>query len=105
MDLPLNQARLMAEAQRLMASPPAGSVGERPTPDLIRQHYGQRGWWWTHDWRGQRGELPNPLFIRETWGRWNLPDPPRAAPAQGKLPPAMQALINRRKRREQNGNQ
>jgi len=40
------------------------------TPELVRSKYGRGGWYYSTDWRGKRGELPNEKSVRETWGRW-----------------------------------
>lgn len=63
-----NKGRLLAEAKRLSAgTPPA-------TPELLRQHYNghPQSFWRSQDWRGKKGEAPNPATIRETWGQWAL---------------------------------
>jgi hypothetical protein len=79
MDARLNGSRLGKAASQL--------ARVEATPDLIRQHYGPGGWWYTHDWRGQKGEFPRPEQVIETWGQWTRPAPtpngnghPRAAP-------------------------
>lgn len=41
----------------------------RPTAALIVREYGQPGgYWYAHDWRGQKGEAPTPHFVTNTWG-------------------------------------
>lgn len=61
----------------------------RPTPDLIALHYEMpAGYWYTRDFRGQKGETPEPHWIQNTWGKAvsATPTPPngnghaRAAP-------------------------
>jgi hypothetical protein len=33
-------------------------------------------WWYANDWRGKRGDPPNPAQILDTWGRFkNYQDP------------------------------
>lgn len=66
----LNVGRLRSEAKLLSAA--ADPV---PSADLVREHYGTGGWWWSGDWRGAKGDHPSPANIRETWGRWALPGP------------------------------
>ena len=69
MELEPNKPRLIAEAKKLKGcSPP-------PLPEEVRLRYGKEGWWWSDDWRGQRGEWPSPATVRETWGRWTKPAP------------------------------
>lgn len=69
MELEPNKGRLLKEAGQLKAcSPP-------PSPQEVRHRYGKEGWWWSDDWRGQRGEWPSPATVRETWGRWTKPTP------------------------------
>jgi hypothetical protein len=63
MDFDANRGRLFREAELLAKATPT------PTPEAIRQHYGPRGWWRAHDWRGRKGEQPTPGAIRETWAR------------------------------------
>ncbi len=41
------------------------------TPDLIRKKYSLGGWYWSNNWRGQRGERPNETAIRESWNQWD----------------------------------
>lgn len=42
----------------------------RPTPELLERHYGQPdGYWFSRDWRGQKGDTPEPHFIQNTWGK------------------------------------
>ena len=38
-------------------------------PELVEINYSPGGWWYTHDWRGQKGEMPTPEQIVETIGR------------------------------------
>jgi hypothetical protein len=66
MDLQANKGRLMKEAKLLSVATP------KPTPELLRQYYnGNKGTFWrSHDWRGQKGEVPTPASVRETWGAW-----------------------------------
>lgn len=40
------------------------------TPELIKEKYGENSWWFKFDFRGQRGSLPTPMQIVETWGIW-----------------------------------
>jgi hypothetical protein len=54
---------------------------------VLLDKYQPGGWWYTHDWRGQKGEFPRPEQVIETWGQWTRPAPtpngnghPRAAP-------------------------
>lgn len=66
MQLEANRSRLFAEAKRLAkVVPPA-------TAELLREQYNGNadGYWRAQDWRGKKGEPPNPSTIRETWGRW-----------------------------------
>lgn len=58
----LNGARLAALASQLFK--------RGGTPELVQSRYGRGGWYYSADWRGKRGELPNEKAIRETWGRW-----------------------------------
>lgn len=74
MDTRLNGSRLGKAAAQL--------ARVEATPDLIRQHYGPGGWWYTSDWRGQKGEFPRPEQVIETWGQWT-----RAAPVANGKPP------------------
>ena len=67
MDTRLNGSRLGKAAAQL--------ARVEATPDLIRQHYGPGGWWYTSDWRGQKGEFPRPEQVIETWGQWTRPAP------------------------------
>ena len=64
----------------------------RPTPDLLALHYEMpAGYWYTRDFRGQKGETPEPHWIQNTWGKAVSPAPrvvpsgnghARAAPPQ-----------------------
>lgn len=64
----------------------------RPTPDLLALHYETpAGYWYAHDFRGQKGETPEPHWIQNTWGKAVSAAPrvvqggnghARAAPAQ-----------------------
>lgn len=64
----------------------------RPTPDLLRREYIQPGGhWYTHDWRGLKGQAPEPQHIAATWGaattyRDKSNGHARAAPATGYPP-------------------
>ncbi len=66
----LNVGRLRREAKRL-----SGAADPVPSADLVREHYGTGGWWWSGDWRGAKGDHPSPANIRETWGRWSKVGP------------------------------
>lgn len=63
-----NKGRLFKESKELCRAdaPPV-------TPDEIAAHYGPGGWWYSNDWRGQKGELPTLGAIRQTWGQWLKP--------------------------------
>ena len=55
----------------------------RPTPALIRQHYGTAGgYWYASDFRGKKGEAPEPHFVQNTWGKATSAAP-RVVPASG----------------------
>jgi len=87
MQLEPNKGQLLAEAKRLLLAEP------HPTPDEVASHYGDGGWWWMQDWRGQKGEWPKPSAIRATWGQW-LKQPPIRNGANGsgpRLNPALEA--------------
>lgn len=73
MELAANRARIFSEAKLLLKAKPT------PTPELVRQHYGERGSFWrAADWRGKKGEDPTPALIRETWGKWGSPPATRS---------------------------
>lgn len=36
-------------------------------------------WWYGHDWRGKRGEPPEPVAILDTWGRFKYQPQPQEA--------------------------
>ena len=44
------------------------------TPDALGVHTDDwqtfAHWWYRHDWRGKRGEPPNPHQVREEWGKF-----------------------------------
>lgn len=41
----------------------------RPTAALLNREYDQpTGYWYSHDWRGQKGEPPTPHIVTNTWG-------------------------------------
>lgn len=67
MDMAANKGQMLREAKTLSeCNPPA-------TPELLRTHYGENRttcWWWSHDWRGKKGEDPTPATVRATWGKW-----------------------------------
>lgn len=65
MDFNANKRTLINEARLLAVASPL------PTPELLRQYYNGGGWWVTNDWRGQRGQFPQPTSIRTTWGHWH----------------------------------
>ena len=50
------------------------------TPADVRASYGAGGWWYTHDWRGKKGQRPTPAQVRETWGQWSAPSANGRAP-------------------------
>ena len=90
MDLGGNRGKLFAEAKRLSVAQPT------PTPELIQQHYNGHAdcYWRKIDWRGKKGDDPNPATIRETWGKWlqngkaaapNMSDPEVAARMNAEL--------------------
>lgn len=60
-DLHLNGGRLGKSASKLVK---AGYL-----PELVEIGYAQGGWWYTNDWRGQKGAMPTPEQIVETIGR------------------------------------
>lgn len=61
MDYASNIGRLFAEAKQLAKADP------KPTPELVREHYGSGQTWYKKDWRGMKNELPTPVKIRQTW--------------------------------------
>lgn len=67
MDLEANKGQLLREARLLKKATPV------PTVELLKAHYNgnPNGFWKTKDWRGQKGQLPKPANIRETWGQWD----------------------------------
>ena len=101
MDTRLNGSRLGKAAAQL--------ARVEATADLIRQHYGPGGWWYSHDWRGQKGEFPRPEQVIETWGQWARPAPVANGkpPGKGRNSEAWQEMAKRptmidlRRKREQ----
>lgn len=74
MDIKVNTGRLTRAAKQLsQATTPS------PSPALVRAQYGANGWWWADDWRGQKGEFPEPETVLRTWGHWQIRAPARAA--------------------------
>ena len=73
----------------------------RPTAALIVREYGQPGgYWYAHDWRGQKGEAPTPHFVTNTWGAATAyRDKPnghaRAAPTGSKYDRSLEVLRRR----------
>lgn len=60
--------RLCTEGQRGALNQTESKLREvGAIPDDIKQFY---KWWCVHDWRGQKGEPPEPHQIREEWGRF-----------------------------------
>lgn len=42
----------------------------RPTPELLAVHYERpTGYWYAHDFRGLKGDPPEPHWIQNTWGK------------------------------------
>lgn len=74
MDFNANRGRLFREAKELSTAQPA------PTPELVKQHYNGNpaAFWKRDDWRGQKGQLPTPGAIRETWGKWAAKPAPKS---------------------------
>lgn len=66
MDFDLNQGRLLREAKVLLSKGDAAVV----CAALDEYYAAPASWWSTHDWRGKRGQAPTPQAIRETWGQW-----------------------------------
>lgn len=63
MGFKINEGRLFAEAKRL-----AQATEPKPTPQLVRDHYGDGKTWYTDDWRGRdEKKPPTPGQIRSTW--------------------------------------
>lgn len=56
-----NKQRLFREAKELAK---ANDI----SPGKVRADYGMGGLWYTTDWRGKKGQLPQLHQIRETWG-------------------------------------
>lgn len=68
LDFEKNKGRLFREAQAFHP----GDVSQ------ILREYGAGSIWFQEDWRGKRGEFPNPGTIRETWNklkRVKVPEP------------------------------
>lgn len=40
------------------------------TPELVREKFGDNGWWYKYDFRGKQGACPSPHVIIDTWGLW-----------------------------------
>lgn len=60
-DYPSNKGMLIAEAKQLSKATPT------PTPDLVREHYGEGGTWYLVNYFGKQGHHPLPHQIRGTW--------------------------------------
>ena len=60
-------------------------------PELVEINYSPGGWWYTHDWRGQKGEMPTPEQIVETIGR--LAHTPVANGQNGHTPTPARKII------------
>lgn len=59
-------------------------LGGGYTAGQVAQVYGPAGWWYTCDWRGQKGQRPGVTAVRETirlGAAWNGQIPARASPA------------------------
>lgn len=61
LDFEANKPRVFAEAKRL------SKVTPRPTPDLLKEHYGKGGTWYKQDWRGRKDQRPTLGQPRQTW--------------------------------------
>lgn len=56
------------------------------TPEIIKQHYGPGGWWWTTFWIGKdKKEHPTPSKIVDNWGKWGAQAKPSAQVMDGSL--------------------
>lgn len=58
-------------------------LGENYTAAQVAQVYAPGGWWFTCDWRGQKGQLPGLTAVRETIRQgiiWDGQVPARASP-------------------------
>jgi len=63
MGFEINKGRLFAEAKQL-----AKADDPKPTPQLVKDHYGIGKAWYTDDWRGRdEKKPPTPGQIRSTW--------------------------------------
>jgi len=73
----------------------------RRTAAVLDREYGQPGgYWYAHDWRGQKGEAPTPHFVTNTWGAATAyRDKPnghaRAAPTGSKYDRSLEVLRRR----------
>lgn len=76
----------------------------RPTPELLSQHYETpTGYWYTQDFRGKKGETPEPHWIQNTWGKATGNAPPVNGPPGGKAKPQRilgPSMLDLRRQRE-----
>ena len=80
MDKELNFSRLAKEAEALIKA--------KYTAQQVAMVYGKGGAWFTHDWRGQKGNKPEIAQIRPTISNlWELKDQP-AVTNNGRTPKA-----------------
>jgi len=60
--------RTMTNSQRGMLNQAEKRLRQaRASPDMIHDF---TEWWLKHDWRGQKGQAPQPHQVREEWGRF-----------------------------------
>lgn len=51
-----------------VARPASELIRAGLTPEQILAAYSPGGWWYAHDWRGQKGQRPTPQQIVDTAG-------------------------------------